>query len=395
VRDIIVIGAGPAGSVTADHLARAGHDVLILEEHSSVGLPVHCTGLLGDEAFAQFTLPRDLIFARAEAARFWGAGGQSVQVESGGVRASIIDRGGLDAFLARRAESSGAELRRDARVEAVDVSARCVQVRVRGVERALEARAVVVACGANYRFHKPLGLGMPESFLQSAQTEIDFPERPAIEVRFGRTVAPGGFAWLVPFKTGGSHRARIGLMSESRARERFSSLLRALLPDAASCGEPAQEACVEPRLKMLPLAPISRTFGDRVLAVGDAAGLVKPTTGGGIYYGMLSGSMAAEALDDSLRRDRLEARSLAAYERSWRKQLGPEIRTGLRFRKIMARLSDDSIDALIDLATVNGVVPLLQKTASFNWHRKAAMALLGHPAFRHIALKSWTRGARP
>jgi len=279
-------------------------------------------------------------------------------------------------------------------VEAVDVSAGCVRVRVRADDQPIEARAVVVACGANYRFHKPLGLGMPESFLQSAQAEVDFPERPAIEVRFGRTVAPAGFAWLVPFKIGDNHRARIGLMSESRARERFSSLLGALRPAAASC-EAAPDVCVEPRLKMLPLAPISRTFGDRVLAVGDAAGLVKPTTGGGIYYGMLSGMMAAETLDQSLRRDRLDARSLAAYDRAWRRQLGSEIRAGLRFRKIMARLGDDSIDALIDLANVNGVVPLLQKTASFNWHRKAAMALLGHPAFRQIALKSWTRGARP
>ena len=68
-----------------------------------------------------------------------------------------------------------------------------------------------------------------------------------------------------------------------------------------------------------------------------------------------------------------------------------EIRIGLAFRRIAARLSDESIDALIELARVNGVVPLLQQTASFNWHRKAAIALLGHPSFRKIAFKTVVR----
>jgi len=101
----------------------------------------------------------------------------------------------------------------------------------------------------------------------------------------------------------------------------------------------------------------------------------------------------AATLDTALKRLRLDAALLSGYERAWRRRLGAEIRTGLRFRKIMTELTDESIDALIDLANVNGVVPLLQKTASFNWHRQAAVALLGHPAFRQIALRSWTRSA--
>lgn len=142
-------------------------------------------------------------------------------------------------------------------------------------------------------------------------------------------------------------------------------------------------------MKMLPLAPISRTYADRVLAVGDAAGLVKPTTGGGIFYAMVSGALAADVLSVALGRDRLDAGALRAYESSWRRELGREIRAGLAFRRIVSGLSDESIDALIELSRVDGVVPLLQKTASFNWHRKAAVALLKHPAVRRIVLKSW------
>jgi flavin-dependent dehydrogenase len=170
-------------------------------------------------------------------------------------------------------------------------------------------------------------------------------------------------------------------MSENKARDRFAALIAQFeMPDA----DAGNENRLSPRLKMLPLAPVTRTFSDRVVAVGDAAGLVKPTTGGGIYYGMLSGAMAAESLDVHLRSNRLDASALASYERAWRRRLGSEIRAGIRFRSVMARLSDESIDALVDLASVNGVVPLLQKTASFNWHRAAAMALLRHTAFRRI-----------
>jgi flavin-dependent dehydrogenase len=178
-------------------------------------------------------------------------------------------------------------------------------------------------------------------------------------------------------------------MTETRSRERFASVLSALClrADVDPATIPA------PKLKILPLGPVKKTFSDRVLAVGDAAGLVKPTTGGGIYYGMLSGQLAADVLGDALRRDRLSEPDLRRYETSWRRLLGQEIKVGLAFRRIASRLSDESIDALIELARVNGVVPLLQEKASFNWHRKAAMALLAHPAFRKIVFKSWRTSA--
>jgi flavin-dependent dehydrogenase len=206
-----------------------------------------------------------------------------------------------------------------------------------------------------------------------------------VEVQFGRDVAPGGFAWLVPFQRHQTSFARIGLMTETRSRVRFGAFVQALAARAGA--DPA--AIGGPRCRMLPLAPVSRTYTDRVVAVGDAAGLVKPTTGGGIYYGLVSGAIAAGVLDRSLARDRLDAGTLRQYERGWRRRLGHEIRVGLAFRRLTARLNDASIDALIELARVNGIAQLLQETASFNWHRKAAIALLADADVRRIVFQSW------
>ncbi len=382
MRDVVVIGAGPAGSVTAAALAEQGHDVALLEEHAEAGQPVHCTGLLGEEAFDEFDLPRRLILARAGAARFWGTAGDSFSVGSEQVRAAIIDRAELDRLLAERAEQAGASVLRSWRAESIDAGAHGVTIAARD-RSPIQARACVLACGANYRFHRALGLGRPAVFLQSAQLETPFPQLPGIEVQFGRDVAPAGFAWVVPFSRSGVPHARIGLMSESRAHGRFDAFLKSLQLRAGD----SPSSVVTPRLKVLPLAPIARTYADRILAVGDAAGLVKPTTGGGIYYGMRSGRLAAEVLDLALRRDRLDAAALRKYETNWQNLLGREIKAGLTFRKLAASLSDESIDALIALGRSNGVVPILQRTASFNWHRKAAMALLGHPSFRRIVFR--------
>jgi flavin-dependent dehydrogenase len=177
--------------------------------------------------------------------------------------------------------------------------------------------------------------------------------------------------------------ARIGLMASSSAAARFGRYAAGL---AARFDLPA--ALGRPRVKLLPLGPVRRTFGDRLIAVGDAAGLAKPTTGGGIYYSLLSGRLGGEVLAEALREDRLSAAALRPYETRWQARLGPELRAGLAFRTLAARFDDRAVDALLELAAVDGIVPLLRRTANFNWHRATALALLRNPGFRRIVLNT-------
>ena len=385
VHDVIVIGAGPAGLATADALARGGRDVVVLEEHEAIGYPVHCTGILGQDAFDELDLSRESVLGFCRAASFRAPGGPEVLIETDRIIAAVVDRGRFDELLASRAERAGAALRTGTRVQRLEVDDAGVTVYTGHDATPHRGRACVIACGASYRFNRSLGLGVPRTFVQSAQVELPFVDLTNVEVHLGREIAPGGFAWIVPFSRDGRPFARLGLMCERDARVRFQAFADAL---AARFGTDAR-AVPPPRLRLLPLAPVRVTYSQRVLAVGDAAGLVKPTTGGGIYYSLLSGRLAAETLLPALDRDELDARSLSVYETRWREQLGPDIRVGLAFRAVAARLSDRSIRALVELARVDGIVPLLKQHADFNWHRGAALALLRNPSFRKVVFGSF------
>jgi digeranylgeranylglycerophospholipid reductase len=384
LRDVVVVGAGPAGLMAARQLAERGHDVVVLEEHERIGVPSHCTGLLGLDAFSELDIPRQTILDTTHTARFVAPDGSSVTVNTDRVHAAIVDRAAFDQALADRSRAAGAELRSAARVRAIAVSNDCVTVTVDGHDQPIAARACVLSCGASYRFNRQLGLGVPRAFVQSAQLERAFTGPDQVEVHLGRAVAPRGFAWVVPFRRHGQPYQRLGLMSDARA----AALFRTFASDLRVRFGVTENEWPDPRLKILPLGPVTRTYATRLLAVGDAAGLVKPTTGGGIYYSLISGQFAAEALDEALRADDLSDARLRQYETRWRDRLGAEIRIGLAFRLLASRLNDRGIDAVIELARIDGIVPMLHQTADFNWHRQSALALLRHAQFRRILLSS-------
>jgi len=121
--------------------------------------------------------------------------------------------------------------------------------------------------------------------------------------------------------------------------------------------------------------PVSPSYADRVLAVGEAAGQVKTTTAGGIYYGMLGAEMAASVLDDALDAGRLDAGSLSVYEEMWRARLGPEIDMGLRLQEAVRELEDHEIDRVFG-ALQNGVGRMVRRVVRFDWHRPALRVLL-------------------
>ncbi len=381
--DVLVAGAGPAGLFAAERLARSGAHVLVCEEHEHVGDPVHCTGILASESFAEFDLPRDPALNTLSAARFVSPSGLTVPYASQVPVATVIDRPAFDRALAARAMAAGATIMTGARVASLETDAN--EVRAIVGERFVSARLAVLACGATYALQRRLGLGLPALHLQTAQAELPAVTPPLdVELHFGRLVAPDGFAWVVPvYRPSGAASVRIGVMASMDAAGCYRRFL-ARVRDR--CGVSA--AACTPRQKILPLGSIESIYANRLLVVGDAAGLVKPTTGGGIYYSILSAALAADTGSEALRRDRLDAAALAGYEDAWRVRIADELQTQAELRRAVTRLSDDEIDGFFNLALTDGIMPIVRSTMRFNQHRDLIRALFRHPPARQFLFRS-------
>jgi geranylgeranyl reductase family protein len=367
--DVAVVGGGPAGLYCALLLAEAGFDVAVTEEHATLGIPTHCTGLVSDELTDLFKIPESLILSRPTTCAMTSPTGRTFSFGSADEGIAVIDRGEFDRELGAAARQAGAEIRCGFHVAQV----RPVQTRVQVIGSSgvvLSARACVIASGVGYGLQRQLGLGLPSLFLHSAQLEVDA-SIPAsvVELHLGRETAPEGFAWVVPVLRGASTRAKAGIMVRGDAASHLQRFLvrRGLTPKALATAEPIR--------RLLPLGPASPTYGHRVLTAGDAAGLTKPTTGGGIFYSLLSGRLAAETLGDALREDRLGSEDLHGYEARWQALLGPHLRISSYLRRLFTRLTDGEIELVLGAFMANDVQSVIRQTVRFNWHGGLIRAL--------------------
>jgi digeranylgeranylglycerophospholipid reductase len=371
MHDVIIAGGGPIGSRVAYRLAEEGHRVLVLEKKAQPGTKVVCTGIIGQECAAAFDIDDRAIIRKVNSASLFSPSGNRLHIRREEPQACILDRTVSDVRMAERAQQAGAEYQFNSHVNDINIESDRANVTTdyRGKTQVMPAKAVVVACGFNPRLIGRLGLDAFGDFTIGVQAEVETPATHEVEAYFGDT-APGFFAWLAPTTP---PLAKAGLL----ARENPGYYLKKWLADLANHGKIAS-ADVKINYGGIPLRPLSRTCGERMLIVGDAAGQVKPTSGGGIYYGLLSADIAAEVLHRALEDDDVSARRLERYERGWRKKLGGEIRTGYWARRLYERLSNRQIDRIFEIVKAGGIDEAMLKAEdlAFDWHGRTIIRLL-------------------
>jgi geranylgeranyl reductase family protein len=384
--DTIVVGAGPAGLYCALLLAEAGFDVVVVEEHETVGMPTHCTGVVSDELSDLFKLPQSLILSRPTTCVLVSPTGRTFSFHDAEEGIAVIDRAEFDRELGAAAARAGVEISYGTEVSQIRPEPTHVRLLVADVT-ALAARSCVIACGVAYGLQRQLGLGLPSRFLHSAQLELDaeIPDS-SVELHLGRATAPEGFAWVVPVRRGECRRAKVGIMMRGDAASHLQRFLTWRGLGGSSASAPAV-----PMRRLLPVGPASPTYGDRVLTVGDAAGLTKPTTGGGIFYSLLSARLAAETLVEALRDGRLNRAHLAVYEARWRAQLGPHLRVSSHIRRLFTKLADHEIDALLGALMSDDVQRVIRRTVRFNWHGELIHAIWRHRGVKSVLLRALLR----
>lgn len=378
--DVAVVGAGPSGSHCASLLAERGHDVILLEKHPQTRAHIICTGIVGAEGFSRFSLPQESVLNKLDKARFISPGGYTLEYGTTEPMAFVVDRSKFDGHLQERAARCGARLCYGFQAEAVEESTEgiCIQGSNGQGSKQVRARVAVFANGFNPHLTKSLGLPSPGNLIQGAQAEVRVRTLDRAEVYFGQRIAPGFFAWVVPI---GGGRARVGLLARSNSSQHFREFLRSPALKNILLEQPSAISC-RPIVQGLP----TRTAGPRFLVLGEAAGQVKTSTSGGIYYGLLCAQVAAQVVDEALQDGNRTSENLQRYHGLWVNLLGGELNAGLRLQQLGRMLRDRDIDYLFRLIGSNGLLVGLRERVNFDWHR----ALIDY-LFRHSSVAAWLR----
>ncbi|SNR32179.1 geranylgeranyl reductase family protein [Halorubrum vacuolatum] len=317
--DIVVVGAGPAGSRLARRTAERGHEVLLLEG-GEVGRPLACSGHVSTDVweFVPDDARDELLQNRVFGARFHTGGPDSTAYPfyKREEVSNVIDRVALDRTLARCAREAGADLREEHTVLDVTEHDDRVELEVRvpdGGTESFTGRLVAGCDGPTSRVRRSVGLGEPSETLHGVLAFDESPDHgDFVDVHL---TAPTFFAWRIPRGDAGVEYGLAAPPGED-VNVLFDQLTETydVTTDRFCSGA-------------IPVGPPTCTTSDRTFLVGDAAAQTKPFTGGGIRYGMTAADIAAERIDP------LEPRSLEAYEQGWREELATEIRLGAAIRR--------------------------------------------------------------
>ncbi len=370
MKDVIIVGGGPAGLHAAYQLASAGLDVGLFDAQGQIGERAVCSGVIGIEAFSRFGLPMDSVLNSIKRVQAVSPAGRKIEHCGEGPLARVVNKAEFNRDLADRAVAAGTEMCLGRFVESIEQKKQGVVVRYRSKDgprqESAKARAAIVASGVNRSLTERLGLVRPRDYLRGIQADIplgkDGMSRPT-RIYVGQSVAPGAFGWKIPL---GHGRVRVGLMSSEEPRPYFKKLLKTVAPHL----QPNQYKVCQ---KVITQWPQGKCSTDRVLVIGEAAGHVKTTTGGGIYYGLLSAEMAAEVMVRALQRNDLSEQALSAFEPYCRSAFSRELETGYYFRKLMARLPDSLLNKTFEKASAINLFGRINGNLIFDWHYKAIL----------------------
>ena len=378
--DVIVIGAGPCGNMAALELAKRGISVAVLDWRANIGDKL-CTGIIGRECAELFAPASEHIHGEARSATIVSPGGRRYRIERKETHAYIVNRVAYVNSVAERAQQAGAEYMLGTRVTDIRIADSHAEIRVRreDAERTYRCRIVIVASGFGSPLLRMAGIkaGKHDEFLVGYQVEAEATEISETEVYLGSRTAQDSFAWLVPLSEG---RALVGMAPRRHASGQMKEFIKRLQSDGR-----IDSIAGRPQTWGIPIRPLSPSYGDRALAAGDAAGLVKPTTGGGIYYAFLSGRIAAEAAHSAISSGKCSTGDLRRYERNWKAVFGRELRVGYYARMLFETLTDDQIERLMNEFLSDGALDdYIGEDLAFDWHGRVILKALRHASIRRV-----------
>lgn len=372
--DVIVVGAGPAGARCAFRLASLGRNVILLDSAEDIGRKV-CTGIVSAECAERFDVPGDLVLHEGRKLSLTPPFSDAIKLSRDEPPALVIDRAAFIQSIADKATDCGAQVRLGHRVTDVRKFDTGVEVTACHDDESvvLRARSVVIASGFGSHLVQKMGLELPGAVAYGVQAKAELEDLDET-ILFARGVVPKSFfGWVVPRERGSAY---IGLLGRDRPMEPFLRMVDQLRERIGRF-----ELTESPRAWGVPLRASRRSYSDRCLSIGDAAGHIKPTTGGGIYYALIAADIAADVLSDSLERDDLSKKSLKRYQSEWREAFGREIRLGYISRLFYESMDDRDLDRILLSAADSG---LFDGEVSFDQHSRFVIKAMRSSLFMSV-----------
>ena len=373
--DVLIVGAGPAGNVAALELARHGVQTAVIDYREKIGDKL-CTGVIGLECALKFPVSPRHVRREVNSALIHSPSGRCYSVRRNGPQALVIDRVSYVSEVAARAATRGAHYHIGYRATAVERTRRGIRVSTRrgATEEQFEGRLLLIAAGFMSPLTRMAGLrdGREQDYIFGQQVVVETNGVESVEVFIGGEQAPESIGWVVPVSP--SH-GLVGTISRQKRPICLDSLIERLRRYGKIDGNTHDFSRWG-----IPVRPLASTFADRVMVLGDAAGLTKPTTGGGIYYGMMSGLIAAETAREMLDTGDLSARSLRKYEQRWKREFGRELEVGYYTRKLFESMSDSQKDEVMKVFLSDKVLGEVLDAPgfSFDWHSRTILGMVGN-----------------
>lgn len=390
--DVIIIGAGPVGSRAATLLCERGLKVLVLEEHNEIGRPFQCAGLVNPSAMESVKLEHTIL-KEIHSAKMHSPAGISIQIgQPHKVRTFTVCRKKFDQAVAKQAVDSGARISLNSKPEDVQITDSHVElfVNLDGEKILLKSKLLIGADGAHSWTRRKFKMGRPKELMIGYQVEVTGYQTDdgVLEMYTGEDIAPGFFSWVIP--TGfGTHR--IGMWSKAELQNGKSSeeMLHYLMKESKWSDRFSECSVVAQYCGPVPSGMVKKPYKDRVMLLGDAAGMAKPTTGGGIGPGFEQIQEIIGPLVSAINSDTLGEKNLKKICKHWYKMKGDQD-TARKLRNLLVSdLSDEELDNHFTEFSRPDVIELINKVADIEKPVPIGIALLRKvPAFRKLALKS-------
>jgi len=352
--DVLVIGAGPAGSSAAKHAALGGAKVILIDKRSEIGAPKRCAEGVSKKGLAKLGIepnPR-WITQEIDGIRLQAPDGTDVWLTTEEIELPeagyILERKVFDKYMAMDAARAGAEIRIKTLATGMDKieDGYVVYTESMGKEETIKARIVIAADGPEGHVARWAGLkpaAKPKEMESGVQYEmcgVEFERPGVIEFYFG-SAAPGGYVWIFPK---GDDIANVGLAVLPHKADKPA--IEYLDDFIAKCPYTKNAQAVELNVGGDPVGGMSKKlYDDNILVCGDAAGQVNPLTGGGITSGMTGGMCAGQVAAEAIKED-CSKKFLKQYDKMAHDELDHEIKRYKKVQEYLLTLSDEELDSI-------------------------------------------------